>query len=331
MLRSAISKPANAIVGFLLQEAADQADGTYQLKRGEEFKGRQTLRVDGIFGSFPIKRDYYYHAGKKEGHYPADAALGLEGACTPALAKLMCLEGADESSYQKAQRHLREIGGIETSARQIQRLVQKVGAAAQCWQERPLQSTIPQVPVADFELNSQVELVSIRLYANTQMEFSGFLLCGAIRSCAASNAQRCGAPNDVARSSAIHTKTRVPSPPSRPSSDASSRAGLGLRAQGNQREQWRAERIIRLQRNKYFFRGRHHNRNSDLVRLHSRQIACAAVGAGSRFQWPNPSVNQPGREDRNGEQNGDGASFQSASTGCFDQGQYCAATRNVGG
>ena len=147
MLRSAISKPANAIVGFLLQEAADQADGAYQPKMGEEFKGRQTLMVDGIFGSFPVQRDYYYHAGKKEGHYPADAALGLEGACTPALARLMCLEGADESSYQKAQRHLREIGGIETSARQIQRLVQKVGAAAQCWQERPAQSTGPQVPI----------------------------------------------------------------------------------------------------------------------------------------------------------------------------------------
>ncbi len=42
MLRSAISKPANAIVRFLLQEAADQADGTCQLKMGEEFKGRQT-------------------------------------------------------------------------------------------------------------------------------------------------------------------------------------------------------------------------------------------------------------------------------------------------
>jgi hypothetical protein len=59
----------------------------------------------------------------------------------------MCLEGADESSYQKAERHLREIGGIETSARQIQRLVQKVGAAAQNWQERQADSTGPQVPI----------------------------------------------------------------------------------------------------------------------------------------------------------------------------------------
>ena len=67
---------------------------------------------------------------------PPDAALGLEGSNTPALARLMCLEGADESSYQKAENHLQETGGIEVSARQIQRLVQQVGAGAQTWQER---------------------------------------------------------------------------------------------------------------------------------------------------------------------------------------------------
>jgi hypothetical protein len=147
MLRSAIFKPANAIIGFLLQQAADQADGAYQPKLGQVFQGRGTLWIDGMFGSLPIERDYYYHPGKKEGYYPADAALGLEGSCTPALARLMCLEGADESSYQKAERHLREIGGIDTSARQIQRLVQKVGAGAQEWQEREANSTGPQAPI----------------------------------------------------------------------------------------------------------------------------------------------------------------------------------------
>ena len=70
------------------------------------------------------------------GHYPFDAALGLEGGKTPALARLVCLEGADEASYQKAEEHLKETGGIHISARQIQRLVQQVGAAAQTWQER---------------------------------------------------------------------------------------------------------------------------------------------------------------------------------------------------
>ena len=136
LIRTAIFKPANALMAFLLQDAADRVDAVYQPKPGQQRKGRESLTVKGIFGSFPLERDYYYHEGKKEGHYPADAALGLEGSNTPALARLACLEGADEASYQKAEEHLKETGGIDFSARQIQRLVQTVGGGAQQWQAR---------------------------------------------------------------------------------------------------------------------------------------------------------------------------------------------------
>jgi len=147
LVRTAIFKPANALVGFLLQAAADRIDAAYQPKPGQQRKGRQPLQVQGLFGSFELVRDYYYHAGKKEGHYPADAALGLEVAYTPALARLMCLEGADETSYQKAEQHLEEIGGISVSGRQIQRVVQRVGMAAQAWQEREAQPGGSAVPI----------------------------------------------------------------------------------------------------------------------------------------------------------------------------------------
>ena len=143
LVRTAIFQPANALVGFLLQQAADRIDAAYQAQPGQQRKARPCLRVDGIFGSFRLQRDYYYHPGKKQGHYPADAALGLEGDKTPALARLVCLEGADEASYQKAQDHLRETGGIDLSARQIQRLVQPVGEAAQTWQEREALQPLP--------------------------------------------------------------------------------------------------------------------------------------------------------------------------------------------
>jgi hypothetical protein len=136
LIRTAIFRPATQLVGFLLQEAADQIDAAYQPKPGEHRKARVGLQAQCLFGSFVICRDYYYHPGKHQGHYPADAALGLEGAYTPALARLICLEGADQSSYQQAQEHLRDTGGIEVSARQIQRVVQRVGAQAQAWQER---------------------------------------------------------------------------------------------------------------------------------------------------------------------------------------------------
>lgn len=148
LVRTALFKSASQIVGYLFQQAAGRIDAAYQPKPGQQRKGRETVGVDCIFGSFRLERDYYYHEGKKLGHYPADAALGLEGGCTPALARLICLEGADENSYQKAEEHLRETGGIEVSARQVQRLVQQVGAAAQTWQERESLAPEPQSQAA---------------------------------------------------------------------------------------------------------------------------------------------------------------------------------------
>jgi hypothetical protein len=140
LVRTAVFKSANQLVGWLLQQAADRADACYQAKLGEQRKGRETILVQGIFGSCSLSRNYYYHPGKEQGHYPADAALGLEVGYTPALAKLLCLEGADESTYLKAQRHLQQTGGISVSARQIQRVVQRVGQQAQGWQQRSADS-----------------------------------------------------------------------------------------------------------------------------------------------------------------------------------------------
>jgi hypothetical protein len=137
LVRTAVFKSANALVGQLLQQTVDRIDAAYQPKPTEVYKGRTALAVQGIFGHFDLQRDYYYQAGVEQGHHPADAALGLEGSYTPALAKLMCLEGADASTYLQAERHLEHTGGITVSARQIQRVVQRVGGAAQQWQERP--------------------------------------------------------------------------------------------------------------------------------------------------------------------------------------------------
>src|SRR5271168_4728840 len=77
LVRTAVFKSANALVGWLLQQAVDRADGAYQPKPGQVRKGRESLAVQGIFGRFQLRRDYYYHVGKHEGRYPADAALGL--------------------------------------------------------------------------------------------------------------------------------------------------------------------------------------------------------------------------------------------------------------
>ena len=147
LIRAAVFKPAATLVGVLLQEAADRIDASYQPKPGEERKGRVPLQVQCLFGRFELQRSYFHRPAEQSGHYPADAALGLEVGYTPGLARLMCLEGADESTYAKAERHLEQTGGIQVSARQIQRVVQRVGAAAQAWQERPAQAGFCDAPI----------------------------------------------------------------------------------------------------------------------------------------------------------------------------------------
>src|SRR5213594_3538115 len=60
LLRTAVFKSANELMGWLLQEAADRIDASYQPKPGEMRKGRETIELAGIFGNFDLSRDYYY-------------------------------------------------------------------------------------------------------------------------------------------------------------------------------------------------------------------------------------------------------------------------------
>ena len=72
LVRTAIFKPATAMVGYLLQAAADQIDEAYQANPGQVRKTRVPIQVQCLFGSFELRRDYYYHEGKKQGHYPEE-------------------------------------------------------------------------------------------------------------------------------------------------------------------------------------------------------------------------------------------------------------------
>ncbi len=132
LVRVAIFESANELIGFMLQEAVDRIDASYQPKPGQHHKGRVRLEAQGMFGRFVLWRAYYYDPAKKQGHYPADAALGLELGYTPALARLICLEAVDQQSFDKAEEHLRETGGIEVSAQQIQRVVRSTARSLRC-------------------------------------------------------------------------------------------------------------------------------------------------------------------------------------------------------
>jgi hypothetical protein len=121
---------AHQIFGPLLQQRVDQIDASYQARPQMRRHGRRPLRVDTLWGTVTIQRDYYL--SEQGGHCPADAALGLEGSATPALARLVC-RAAAQQPYGAASRDLAEYGSIEVEERQIQRMVQQIGPQCEKW------------------------------------------------------------------------------------------------------------------------------------------------------------------------------------------------------
>lgn len=135
--RAALLCAGAPVFAQLLQSRVDRIDAEYQARVGLLRMGRRWVRVETLFGEVRIQRDYYYDAPRQEGHSPADAAMGLEGLCTPALARLMC-RAAAEQSYQEGSRDLAEYGAIQVDERQIQRLVLRIGPDVAPWlQEHP--------------------------------------------------------------------------------------------------------------------------------------------------------------------------------------------------
>ena len=77
LVRTALFKSANALVGWLLQQAADRIDTAYQPSRASTTRGGSARRWRACLVRSPWSA-IITTTGKKQGHYPADAALGLE-------------------------------------------------------------------------------------------------------------------------------------------------------------------------------------------------------------------------------------------------------------
>jgi hypothetical protein len=128
--RKILLTAGSQVFGRLLQQRVDQMDADYPPRAEQIRMGRRPLTTATLFGQVQIQRDYYYDGDK--GHCPADAALGFEGCCTPALARLICRSAAQQP-YGAASRDLQEYGGVEVEERQIQRTVLRTGPDTQAW------------------------------------------------------------------------------------------------------------------------------------------------------------------------------------------------------
>lgn len=136
--RKILLTAGSQVFGRLLQRRVDQIDADYHPRAEQIRMGRRPLTTATLFGQVQIQRDYYYDGYK--GHCPADAALGFEGCCTPALARLICRSAAQQP-YGAASRDLQEYGGVEVEERQIQRTVLRTGPDTQAWLQKQPCST----------------------------------------------------------------------------------------------------------------------------------------------------------------------------------------------
>lgn len=114
----------------MVQALVDQFDASFQPSPKQRWVERRHLGITGLFSSMDIYRDYYCDG--QRGHCPADAALALEGAYTPALSRIM-YRAAAKNSYAEASADLFEYAGVKVCDRQIQRLVQAVAPAVGPW------------------------------------------------------------------------------------------------------------------------------------------------------------------------------------------------------
>lgn len=129
-MRDLLLKAGAKLLEPVVQFLADQFDASFEPGVGMRLVERRPLGIEGLFGSMQILRDYYFDG--QSGHCPADAALALEVAYTPALARL-AIRAAAQSSYREASRDLFEYAGISISERQIERVVERMAPAVGPW------------------------------------------------------------------------------------------------------------------------------------------------------------------------------------------------------
>jgi hypothetical protein len=139
--RDLVFDAAAQILAPVVQSLVDQVDAAFVPGPSRRFVERRPLAVTGLFGTMSLQRDYYFDG--QRGHCPSDAALALETAYTPALARMLC-RAASKDSYREASQDLFEYARVSVSDRQIQRLVQDIAPAFQPWLQR-----LPPAPAPD--------------------------------------------------------------------------------------------------------------------------------------------------------------------------------------
>ena len=105
--------------------------------------------IDSLFGQLELRRNYLHHAKSGGGRFPLDDSLGLEGACTPAVAKLMCRAASRAGSYQEAADDLLAYAGLNFDPRDLGRMVATIAPKLR----ETLEAIMPEEPLQKSDID----------------------------------------------------------------------------------------------------------------------------------------------------------------------------------
>ena len=121
-LREALLRDGRKIIETLYNDRNLLPDNAKALAFEAVHRNR-ARQVHTLFGHIQLRRNYHHHTKSGTGRCPLDDLLGLEGALSPAVARLACRASTCAGSYQQASEDLQAYAAISLNARELERMV----------------------------------------------------------------------------------------------------------------------------------------------------------------------------------------------------------------
>jgi hypothetical protein len=127
--RQALRLAAHVLEQRLNADTSDHAGPELPCPCGgsAQYRGRHAKTFESALGPLEIERAYYHCARCRSGFCPRDRALGLQSSSlTPAVLR-MTASAAALASFEESSGLLRELAGVEVSAKQVERAAEALG------------------------------------------------------------------------------------------------------------------------------------------------------------------------------------------------------------
>jgi hypothetical protein len=142
-LEQCIRSSMHSIGSVMLEGLLNADGGGYQGKtivgnngHEYEFEGYLEKGVLTVLGEVEVKRAYYYDTVNKEGCFPKDKVLDIEGTTFSPGVRRMASRVGGQRSFALGHGDIKELAGIEITAKEIERISHKLGGEAEAFMNR---------------------------------------------------------------------------------------------------------------------------------------------------------------------------------------------------